>query len=75
MRSILPLCLLAFALAGCASAEYRDNTAEVERDPRCVDKPSVPGQQPAPWCKQEAGTSWSTGKGGKVDFSGKGKND
>lgn len=69
MRSILPLLVL--ALAGCASADYRDNTAEVARDPRCIDKPSVPGQQPAPWCKQEAGTTWSSGKGGKIKLGGK----
>ncbi len=75
MRFILSLVLLTFALAGCASAEYHDNTAEVARDPRCVDKPSIPGQQSAPWCTQKAGTEWSTGKGGKVDLSGKGKND
>lgn len=71
MRSTLSLTLLAFALAGCASAEYRDNTAEVARDPRCLDKPSVPGQQPAPWCKQEAGTTWSSGKGSKIKLGGR----
>ena len=71
MRRCLFLPLLAIALAGCASAEYKDNAAEVARDPRCMDKPATPGQAPAPWCKQEAGTSWSSDKGAKVDFSGK----
>ena len=71
MRRALFLLPLVFTLAGCASAEYKDNTAAVARDPRCMDKPSTPGQAPAPWCKPETGTSWSTGKGGKVNLSGK----
>jgi hypothetical protein len=65
------LSLLAVTVAGCAGAEYKDNAAAVARDPRCMDKPTTPGQAPAPWCKQEAGTSWTSGKGAKVDFSGK----
>jgi hypothetical protein len=71
MRRFLLLSLLAATLAGCAGAEYKDNAADVARDPRCMDKPTTPGQAPAPWCKQEAGTSWTSGKGAKVDFSGK----
>lgn len=71
MRRVLFLATLTLVLAGCASAEYRDNTAEVARDPRCLDKPSTPGQEPAPWCKQQAGTTWSSGKNSKVSFGGR----
>ena len=48
-----------------------DNTAEVANDPRCMEKPAVPGQEPAPWCKPQTGASWSNDSGSKVDFSGK----
>lgn len=68
-RVLLPL-FLVLTFAGCASAEYKDNAAAVARDPRCMDKPSTPGQEPAPWCKPQTGTSWSSGKGTKVDLSG-----
>lgn len=72
MRRTVLLSLLVVALAGCASAEYHDNAAEVARDPRCIDKPSTPGQAAAPWCQPAAGTRWSSGKGTKVEFGGGG---
>ena len=71
MRRLPILCVLVL-LAGCASARYTDNAAEVARDPRCIDKPSNPDQAPAPWCQQKTGVSWGGGSGEKVDFSGKG---
>ena len=71
MRRFLFLTLTAATLAGCASAEYKDTAAAVARDPRCIDKPATPGQDPAPWCKQEGSTSWTNDKDTKVDFSGK----
>ncbi len=71
MRRILYPFLLTFMLAGCAGVEYRDNTAEVAGDPRCMDKPSTPGQASAPWCKPETGASWTSGKSEKVDLGGK----
>ena len=68
--------LAATLLAGCASTEYRDNTAELARDPRCIDKPANPDLEPAPWCKPEAGTSWSSErKSDELDFSGKSGDD
>ena len=72
MRLAFLMSVLAAGLAGCASAEYRDTAAEVARDPRCIDKPSTPGQAPAPWCQPAAGTRWSSGKGTKVEFGGGG---
>lgn len=69
-RFLLPS-LLVLVLTGCASMEYKDNRAEVAQDPRCLDKPAVPGQKPAPWCQGEAGTSWSSKRKDKIDFSGK----
>lgn len=72
MRIALLLSALAVGLAGCASAEYRDTSAEVARDPRCIDKPSTPGQATAPWCRPESGTRWSSGKRTKVELGGRG---
>lgn len=70
LSSFLALALL----AGCAGVEYTDNTAEVARDPRCIDRPANPDQSPAPWCQPQTGASWSSGNGEKVDFTG-GKDD
>lgn len=76
MRKIASMLLSAGLLAGCAGAEYKDNSADVARDPRCIDKPNNPDEEPPPWCKQSAGTTWSSdGKDSKLDFSGKSKDD
>jgi hypothetical protein len=45
-------------------------------DPRGIDKPNTPDEEPAPWCKPSAGNTWSSdSRGGKPDFSGKSKDD
>ena len=63
-------------LAGCATREYKDNSAQIAGDPRCLDKPSNPDAAPATWCKQKVETTSSSSSSDKVDFSGrKGKPD
>jgi hypothetical protein len=57
-------------LAGCAGSEYRDNAAQIASDPRCMDKPSNPDAEPAPWCKQKVEVT-SSSSSSEVDFSGK----
>lgn len=75
MRKIAAMLLTTGLLAGCAGAEYKDNAAQVASDPRCMEKPNNPNEQPPEWCKRAAGVSWSSEGGQKLDFSGKSKGD
>lgn len=75
MRTVCIVAVL-ILLAGCAGREYKDNSVEIASDPRCLNKPSNPAAEPAPWCKQKTETTFSTSsssKTDKIDFSGKGK--
>ncbi len=63
--------LLVVGLPACAGRDYKDNAAEIARDPRCMDKPSIPDAEPAPWCKQKIDSRSSPSTSDEVDFSGK----
>jgi hypothetical protein len=52
MRSLL--LLLPLALAGCASAEYRDTNAAVDADPLCASQPDGPNDPVALRCERQS---------------------
>lgn len=52
MRSCL--LLLPLALAGCATAEYRDTNAAVDADPLCTSQPDGPNDPVALRCERKS---------------------
>ena len=72
MRTVGTIAMI-ILLAGCAGREYKDNSAQLASDPRCMDKPSIPDAEPAPWCKP--GVEANNLRVYHRRFSGKGKPD
>ena len=50
----LHLLLIPLALAGCATAEYRDTNAAVDADPLCASQPDGPHDPVAIRCERTA---------------------
>lgn len=74
-RGVLTIVVLLGVLAGCATRDYKDNAAEIARDPRCMSKPSIPDAEPAPWCTPRVDSRTKAPTTAEVDFTGKGKPD
>lgn len=61
MRTALPL-LLATAVAGCSSMEYKDTNAKVDADPLYASASDRPGEPVSARCKRETGVTYSSNK-------------
>ena len=75
MRMITGAALGALLLAGCASHEYHDTNAAVDRGPACAGRPDRPGEPGSLACERKTEAKWSGRReAAPIDF-GKPKDD
>lgn len=76
MRTITGTALAALLLAGCASYEYRDTNAAVDRDPSCAGRADRPGEPGSLACERKSEAKWSGRREtAPIDFGAKPRDD